>query len=546
MAICNTFHDLHKNKLPGFSIQLIIGTMQKPHTYSVMIVDDEPSIRFGIKNAIDWRTLGCEVIALCAEGHEALRLSETLIPDIIITDIMMPGLTGLDLMREIRKNRQDTRFIILSGYDDFSYAKQAISLDVEDFLLKPLSKAELIEAIKKAIQKLAEYQEKADTDVHDLKQSARLLFLQQLARGEIKNEDEYRASAISFNLYTLESPYTILTFQYRTKGMGAIYIPGFMEYSKSIKADLWDQNEYQTLALLHANQEKALHTARQYQEIVQKSDLDIHIGVGETVGKSTDISRSFQKSLLALSYQIFHGHRMVFDTSDIIDTSPDFLSYDIDTSTLVNILFKGTDAELTQWVQNFFQRLLYIPTPPPSYLKGMCIYLLTDTVKNLIRNQHIAPNLMPNINYMEINQLLSLGEIELWVRTMLLHLKNDIIPQSKMINDPIIFQTKKLIEDNINLNITAQEIANRLNINFSYFSTYFKAKTGENFRTYLNERKNEYAKKLLNDDQLSIEDIAHSLGYTDYRSFWRIFKNANGITPSEYRNRNSNEKREPS
>ncbi|MDY4611003.1 MAG: response regulator [Sphaerochaetaceae bacterium] len=517
--------------------------MQDSHLFSVMIVDDEPAIRFGIKNAIDWTTLQCDVIALCAEGHEALRLSETLVPDIIITDIMMPGLTGLDLMREIRKSRQDTRFIILSGYDDFSYAKQAISLDVEDFLLKPLSKTELIAAIRKAVQKLTEYQQRGTLDVHDLKQSAKLLFLQQLARGEIKNEDEYKASAINFDLFAKEPPYTILTFQRQTKGMDIIYISDFIDYSKSIKADVWKQDEYQTLALLRGGQQNALHIARQYQEIMRESDLDIVIGVGETVDKSTEISRSFQKSLLALSYRIFHEHKKVFDTSDIIDTSPNFLSYNIDTLALVNILFTGTEDETIAWVKDFFQRLLYIPTPPPSYLKGMCIYLITDTIKNLMKNQHIAPSLMPNIDYAEINQLLSLSEIERWVRSTLLHIKNIVIPRSKITNDPIIFQAKKLIDDNINLNITAQEIAGRLNINFTYFSTYFKAKTGQNFRTYLNERKNDHAKKLLNDDMLSIEDIAHSLGYTDYRSFWRIFKNANGITPSEYRSRNAKGKR---
>lgn len=517
--------------------------MQESHLFSVMIIDDEPAIRFGIKNAVEWQMLHCNVIALCAGGHEALSISETMMPDIIITDIMMPGLTGLDLIREIRKSRQDTRFIILSGYDDFSYAKQAIALDVEDFLLKPLSKTELVGAVMKAVQKLMEYQRQDAFGMQDLKLSARLLFLQQLARGEIKNEEEYRVSSVGFDLFTKAPPYTVLTFQHQSKGMGIMYIPGFMDYSKLIKADVWDQDELQTLALLHGGKENALHVARQYQEIVRKSDLDIVIGVGETVEKSTEISRSFQKSLLALSYRIFHEQKKVFDFSDITDTSPSFLSYDIDTAALVNILFNGTEDETVAWVKDFFQRLLYVPTPPPSYLKGMCIYLLSDTAKNLMKIQHMSPSLMPNIDYAEINQLLSLAEIERWVRSTLLHMKNNVIPQSKITNDPIIFQAKRLIDDNINFNITAQEISSKLNINFAYFSTYFKAKTGQNFRTYLNERKNEYAKKLLNDDMLSIEDIAHSLGYTDYRSFWRIFKNANGITPSEYRNRNGGKRR---
>lgn len=502
-----------------------------------MIVDDEPAIRFGIKNAVDWRASQCHVIALCAEGHEALQLSQTLIPDIIITDIMMPGLTGLDLIREIRKSRQDVRFIILSGYDDFSYARQAISLDVEDFLLKPLSKSDLSLAIGKAVSKLKEYQRGEDPEVQDLKHSARLLFLRQLVRGEIKNDEEFMTSATGFCLLAKEPPYTILAFQTSSNGRSLACAPSFEDFARSIKGEAWRQDENLTLALTNCDQEGARHIARRYLRTIASDEHDIAVGIGETVDTSTEIPKSFQKALLALSYRIFHDTKKLFDASDIVDAQPRFFSYDIDTTDLVNTLFCGTDSEIGERVSDFFRRLLYIPTPPPSYLKGMCIYLITDTIRNLVKTQHIAPDLMPNIDYAEVNQLLSLSDIESWVQTTLLHIKNVIIPQSRITNDPIIFQTKKLIEDNINLNITAQEIASRLNISFAYFSTYFKAKTGQNFRDYLNERKNQYAKELLNDDQLSVEDIARALGYTDYRSFWRNFKNANNITPTEYRNR---------
>lgn len=502
-----------------------------------MIVDDEPAIRFGIKNAINWLSLQCTIIASCAEGHEALQLAQTLMPDIIITDIMMPGLTGLDLIREIRKTRQDTRFIILSGYDDFTYAKQAISLDVEDFLLKPLSKTELSKAVLKSIKKLREYKKNEALSGQDLRQAARLLFLRQLARGEIKNDEEFEASTIKFGLFTNHSPFTIIIFQYPPReGIPLSASPSFSEMAHSCKADIWEQDEHLSLALLSCDHTQAKHIAQRFYETIQESNGNIAIGIGDSVSQSTEIPKSFQKALLAVSYRIFHSTKKIFDETDIIATQPHFLSYDVDTSELTNALFYGTDDDIKKRVSAFFQRLLYIPTPPPSYLKGMCVYLISDTIKNLVKKQHVSPELMPNFDYVEVNQLLSLSEIEEWVCATLLNIKDVVIPRSRIINDPIIFQAKKIIEDNITPNITAQEIANRLNINYAYFSTYFKEKTGQNFRTYLNDQKNLHAKELLNDDQLSIEDIARSLGYTDYRSFWRNFKNANGLTPSEYRN----------
>ena len=112
--------------------------------YKVFLVDDEPSIREGLTTIIDWAEYGFEVIATAASGREAITRFDELKPDLTIIDIRMPGMTGLDVIEEVRKQHPGSHFLILSGYADFDYAKKAISFGVDGYLLKPVDEEEII------------------------------------------------------------------------------------------------------------------------------------------------------------------------------------------------------------------------------------------------------------------------------------------------------------------------------------------------------------------------------------------------------------------
>lgn len=172
----------------------------------------------------------------------------------------------------------------------------------------------------------------------------------------------------------------------------------------------------------------------------------------------------------------------------------------------------------------------------------MCIFLLSDITKTIARRAHIGDEKTENYDFSILHQLKSVREIKNRMKMILYDLVDTVIPESRIDNDPIIHQAKKYINDYIGVNITAQEIANRLHMNFSYFSSYFKEKTGMNFRTYLSDTRNAYAKSLLEDPQFSIDDVSQALGYTDYRSFCRNFKKCNGITPSSFKRRKQGKK----
>jgi Response regulator containing CheY-like receiver domain and AraC-type DNA-binding domain len=181
---------------------------------SIAVIDDEPAIRNGITTIIS-ESLGpgYHVVGQASDGFEGLEIVCRTKPDIVISDIIMPGLTGLELIGEVRKSNSRTRFIILSGYDDFRYAKEAIRLKASDYLLKPVPRTELVKAIREAAASL-ETGEETTREIEELQKSATILFLQRLIKGEIRNRTELNSGLTSLSIPLIDSRTTIIAMHF--------------------------------------------------------------------------------------------------------------------------------------------------------------------------------------------------------------------------------------------------------------------------------------------------------------------------------------------
>ncbi len=505
--------------------------------FTILVIDDEPPIRAGISAIIKKEIPGVTVLDEASNGEEGFALYTAHDPDLIISDIVMPKLDGLELLTKIRATGSRTPMILVSGYDEFAYARKAIELGATNYLLKPVNRSELIASIMTTIERhSATTQPFFVADIKALQESAQTLFLQRLISGQLETAEEVATMQRSIGITIEESDLTVMSFASRALES--------QQELQQLLSTLSSQHiiatvpyQHHQVLLIRGNEQQAERIA---QSFLQDADGPVAeqliVGIGTHVTSLLNAAHSFQQALAALSYYPYYQQSKQIFTQEVIDdTAPSIHTGDIDTAALKALLLMGTDQEVETWVGEFFSLLLYIKTPPLSFIKGMCIFVLSDIQKQLSEVHHVAPKHFGSTQSIFSDHINTVQSMQQQLLENLLQVKNEVIPQSQLENDAIIHFAKTHVQQNLHTIVSAEEIAERMDVTASYFSTYFRTHTGETFRSYVNRTKDTYAKQLLANFDLSIEEIALALGYTDYRSFHRVFKKANDLTPSSYR-----------
>lgn len=502
--------------------------------FTILVIDDEPPIRQGIAAIIKKEIPSATVLAEASNGKEGYELYLRVKPDLIISDIVMPVATGLELLQKIRTLDNDTPVILVSGYDEFSFAKEAIALQVTNYILKPISRTELVSSIASVMRRKHQSATISMPDIEALRSGAQTLFIQHLLTGQIETKTEVESTIQTLGLEIPTTTITVITLAWRSvDGDRPLQELAATLTGKPVLAVVPYQS-YQ-VALVQGDERQAHRLAASLFAKSQEQVDQLLVGIGRQADGLLLAGTSFQQSLEALSYFPYHPDRAIFDYHDIDETPPSITTADIDLASLKELLFRGDDGEVERWVDHFFALLTNGKKPPLRYIKGMCIFLLSDIQKHLVQSHHVNSDHLTDAQHVMNGQHLTIETMRQRVLEMLMEIKHEAIPRSWVDNDTIIHQAKRHVELHIGSIISAVEISERLGLSASYFSTYFRTKTGETFTNYLNQKKDEYAKYLLSDFELTIEEVSQALGYTDYRSFHRIFKKKNDMTPSDYR-----------
>lgn len=518
--------------------------MSDQNLISVLIADDEESIRQGLKNAIRWDELNTKVIAVASDGQQAFSCIQQMNPDISIIDICMPAMDGLEVIRQSKEMGFHTEFIILSGYNDFSYAQEAIQYGAKSYLLKPLNLEKLTDELYKLCNSITQ-RKSIKIDLEQLRKTSRLNLLNQLIHGEIHLDDSNNGRLQELKMHLINRPNRVIVCSIRNLEE----IPYFEEEIISmleqvfydIPCEIWSPNAYQIVLLFNDgtkdNQLSNNLAKRCLWKLSSYHNCLIGIGIGDQVPDLNQTSYSYNRALLTSSYQIYNDKPAIHDPSIICNEAPAMSPSNIDYSELSEAILSANDEKMRNYCDAFFHSLFYVPQPPPTFAKSMCIYLVVNVLKDL--NAKVDPNFsFPIVTYEELNQLVTFAEIKDWM----LNYFYDCCKTSatlrtinrKTFKDPIIEACKQYIQENIKNNIKTREIAFNVNLSDSYCAAYFKQKTGVNLRDYILNSKMDYAKKRIIDDRMLVSEVAYELGYTDYRSFSRAFKNVTGVSPSDY------------
>lgn len=533
--------------------------------YKLILVDDEEEVRQGIIQKIEWEKYGFEIIGEVENGREALDLIEKNIPDVVITDIKMPIMDGLELSSILKENFPVIKIIILTGFDEFKYAKQAINYGVVEYALKPVLPKDMVELLKKlkaqideeiaqkeGVKKLREHYTQSLPIMRDK-------FLTSLITGKLKkSEIEKKISAYNLNLIGKGYSVAIVSIDNNSIKNKNYYEDDIelikfavMNISEEIikKRSLGELffhinniviiTKFEEFDKLNIYKRTFLALEEIRQSVEKYLKLTVTIGIGNVCHDINQLADSFKASVSALDYRLVIGSNKVIFIEDLEPQSADVIVFDENKEKMLITSIKfGTENEIIDITDLLFKDIGDIKTSFKDYQ----IYLLEilAAIVKISKSLQLDMKDILGLNYnlfVEMYQFNTIEEVKDWIKGICIKLMN-YISYKRQDNCKLLLEKAK---DYINNNYSDEDIginkvSNYLHISPCYLSMIFKKETGETFLNYLVSIRLEVAKDLLRASNLKTFEIAERIGYSDPNYFSYFFKKNFGISPREYRN----------
>ncbi len=530
----------------------------------MLIADDEAWIRERLRDTIDWNGMGVQVVGEACDGEEALAMCKSLCPDIIITDIRMPCIDGLEFIQRLRDSHDPVKVVIISGYSDFDYAQKAIKLGAYDYILKPVEDDDLLSVVKRCLEEIKEEESKnilIKRANEQMKESMPLLeekFFLNLVNGFFRSEEDihkeldffgkrYRGLISACFIVQLDEVEVIqmskewnihlLQFVARNIAEGFIQKLGNGE-------SFFSQNGEVICLLFSKNEEKVL--TRQIMSIsngIRKMFKSVTghsttIGIGRPCGSVMEIPDSYREAKEALQYKAYLGKDRIYDIGSIqIQHKPNYYKlYDMEI--LLNHVKMGNERNavsvLNEMIQGIFKDKKDVS---PIDLKFIFIDILNSVFKAVLETNSTIDDFSGfSLKFFEqLNKLQTIEEIHPWLTDTIVRIIDLLEKNKNSKRRKIIDKAVEYIDNHYKEPLTLNIVADRLFLNSSYFCKIFKDETGESFTKYLINLRIQKAKELMADPTVKIYEVAEMVGYDDVQYFSKIFKGIQGITPMQYR-----------
>lgn len=504
--------------------------------YKVLIVDDEPLIREGLRTIIDWEDYGFTVAGTASAGMDALAKVPQLNPDLMIVDIRMPGMTGLNLMRTVREQYDPApRFIILSGHADFEYARQALTMRADGYILKPLEEEELIAAIVRLKQALDE--QERDGQLVSLAWS-RERTLVNLLTGEGQMPPKEALNALSLG----GSPYEVILIKLQCKDeidtttasqVKTGLIEAFEEIGKGVVFSL-DPN----IGLMLAGGETTLPAAyRGIQRVCLDAGVDFTAISGGEAQRLEELGRSLRAAQEAMKHRfLLEGDRIYFAEEIAVPTPRESgakrVFGEADSEKLLLALDIGSDEAASSWIQETGEAMRAAGMDEQEIKAGFA-QLFTQT---LVKLEQSRPDVRDRSRAFASDVLKLYGEYRFsGLLGRLTALAGEMTDAFRSYgNDQQVQKMIELIRRNYAENLKLESLAEVFGYNSSYLGKLFKNKVGEPFNTYLDKVRIEKAKELL-EQGMKVYQVAERVGYSNVDYFHGKFRKYVGVSPSAYR-----------
>jgi two-component system, response regulator YesN len=512
--------------------------------YKVFLVEDEIAAREGIRDNVDWRAAGFEFSGEAPDGEIALPLIEAVQPDVLVTDIKMPFMDGLQLSKIVREHLPWVKVVILSGYDEFTYAQAAVKLGVTEYLLKPISVADL-NAVLRKIKTILD-QEKSDREYlkslrSQVEDNLILLREKYLLRLVLGGESSISAIEQSeqLGLDVISQCYLVLLIKIKLSDNKPLLDYAACQQVEKLVSGLLGTNidalmtkqGMEDLVLIlkgdspdQLEEEATLLGDLIRTEVARQSACELVIGIGGPQNRIGDLHRSFAEALVKVQ-----------DTHEEFENAA---LQKLDQSALMHFLEYGHPEEFDEFFDNYIRPL------GEAALRSKVLkdYIMVDII--LTAAQFVS-NLGGNVDQMipEIHRgdaiLASIHSLDqIRAETKRLFTAAQAFRDSQVNNDRalIVQQAKAYIHEHfIDPGLSLNEVAARVSFSPNHFSAVFSDEAGETFRDYLAKTRVNQAMKLLRTTHLKISEISYQCGYNDPHYFSIIFRKNTGLTPQQFR-----------
>ena len=524
--------------------------------YKLLIVDDEKSIRSGIANGIPWEDWGFTVTATASDGLEALELIAADKPDVVLSDIRMPNMDGVELMQYLNSNYPEIKIIILSGYSDFDYLNYSIKNNVTEYLLKPTDIDEFETLFKKMKNTLDNERKK---------------------ESEYKNSRGYYLDTVLANMmlgYVSDISYKVDDTVFEEMGITPdccrvvlIYIEWNPKFRDTLELNKTKQSIVETINNIKSEygsrffigyQEKIMglicshdgseisedeahvHMLNAVNYLNSKTGLDVYACVSDPCSDRRMLPQCRQQTIAA-------SHQFLFKTSDRvvfyhpakpegIDVKTVNFKYDL----LMNYIVSGRRDQADEEINRVFDEFEHFPESSYAYIENTCLELLFYLSRK---------SMTYNINFEQIMEDSGFGYddlrrfVSLQMRRKLILAAVDaltdcmtLLAQSDDKNTNLAKKIKDLVDSEYLCNhISLEYVSGKVKKSSAYVSRLFKDEYGCNFSEYITNKRLEKGKELLADKSMKIYEIANYTGYADTSNFIKVFKKKYGISPGDYR-----------
>lgn len=530
----------------------------------LMVVDDEPVIREGIVNAVDWDALGIEVVGTAGNGRDGMARALTGKPDIVITDIRMPIVDGLHFARELKEKLPKVRVVFLTGYSEFEYAREAVRIGAADYLLKPVN----TEDLTRLAGRLANEVRQENATVVNRTQKTALLkenlpmmrnrCVKRFFHGELEeNSFVDRAGTLGMEFPGPEYQVIILCIDYYYQLIASgEREAGLLKYAMSNIAEeilgncgsvsICDEGEARLMVILSTAQEtkRIARSCKELQFCMRKYyGVSVSVGIGKKVGCVSKLKQSYQSADEAVEERIRQGSSQIIvkDDDGKMGVSHTRLFLNPEEEQELADAFKLLDKErVYDALELIFQKYVMQQDVGRRGTEQFCMYLVL-TVMRQLEHFSVSPETTLGKNYYyynEISKYETAEDLEMWMKDIYSAALAALDQQKNHKYKGIVASGMSYAMDHFTESIQVADVAQAVYVTPNYFSRVFKEETGENFTDWLNKYRIEQAKKRMDTEpETKVYTIAEETGFSDYKYFAFIFKKYTGYTPTSYRNR---------